>query len=50
MYQGMEFHPQLFTVLLKNFVDNALEKFRLENNPMILKPEAVCKKDLMRSL
>ena len=34
----------IVTVLLKNFVDNALEKFRLENNPMILKPEAVCKR------
>lgn len=34
----------IVTVLLKNFVDNALEKFRLENNPMILRPEAVCKR------
>ncbi len=34
----------IVTVLLKNFVDNALEKFWLEGNPMILKPEAVCKR------
>lgn len=34
----------IVTVLLKNFIDNALEKFWIEGNQMILKPDAVCKR------
>jgi serine phosphatase RsbU (regulator of sigma subunit) len=34
----------IVTVLLKNFIDNALEKFWIEGDSMILKPDAVCKR------
>ncbi len=34
----------IVTVLLKNYIDNALEKFWIEENPMILKPDSICKR------
>ena len=34
----------IVTVLLKNFVDNAIDKFRTENDLMILTPALLCKR------